>query len=102
QDLPFIIDGTAGLLDCLTPADVPWLSVSPDGGTTSPAGSTPVTVTFDSTGLAVGIYTANLCVFSNDPDAGPGNGTELVVVPVSLTVEEPIVVTVTVVVGTPG
>jgi hypothetical protein len=48
--------------------------------------NTPVTVTFDSTGLAVGSYYANLCVTSDDPDPGPGNGTDLVVVPVTLTV----------------
>ena len=46
-----------------------------------------MTVTFDSTGLAAGTYTANVCVSSDDPDPGPGNGTALVVVPVSLTVE---------------
>ncbi len=46
-------------------------------------------MTFDSTGLAVGAYTGNLCVTSNDPDAGPGNGTELVIVPVELVVTEP-------------
>jgi hypothetical protein len=45
-------------------------------------------VTFDSTGLAAGTYTGNLCVYSNDPDPGPGNGTDLVVVPVELVVEE--------------
>ncbi len=44
-------------------------------------------MTFNSTGLALGTYTGNLCVESNDPDAGPGNGTELVVVPLRLVVE---------------
>ena len=52
-----------------------------------------MTATFDSTGLAVGIYNANLCVSSNDPDPGPGNGTNLVVVPVTLTVQQPTAVT---------
>ena len=74
---------------CSAPADVPWLSEAPIIGTVTPGGSMPVQVTFDSTGLAAGAYNANLCVTSNDPDAGPGNGTELVVVPVTLTVEEP-------------
>ncbi|GAB4144779.1 MAG: hypothetical protein Fur0021_01620 [Candidatus Promineifilaceae bacterium] len=72
---------------CSNLADVPWLSEDPTMGTTAPGGSTDVTVTFDSTGLAVGEYTANLCISSNDPDPGPGNGTDLVVVPVTLTVE---------------
>ena len=37
---------------CDAPSDVPWLSVSPTNGTTAPAATTPVQVTFDSTGLA--------------------------------------------------
>ena len=75
--------------NCVSPADVPWLSASPLSGATAPAGNVPVTVTFDSTGIAVGTHTANLCVTSNDPDAGPGNGTNLVIVPVTLTVQQP-------------
>jgi len=51
---------------CANPADVPWLSVSPASGTTAADGSTPVTVTFDATGLADGTYNATLCVQSND------------------------------------
>ena len=74
---------------CQSPADMPWLSVVPSNGTTPGGSSTPVTVSFNSTGLAVGTYTANLCVTSNDPDPGPGNGTSLVVVPVTLTVTAP-------------
>lgn len=73
---------------CAAALDIPWLSVSPNGGTTAPGASTPVDVTFDATGLAGGTYTGNLCVSSNDPDPGPGNGTDLVIVPVSLTVIE--------------
>ncbi len=71
---------------CQSPADVPWLSTAPSNGTTAGGASTPVQVSFDSTGLAVGTYNANLCVTSNDPDPGPGNGTDLVVVPVELNV----------------
>ena len=52
-----------------------------------------MTVGFDSTGLANGTYNANLCIDSNDPDAGPGNGTNLVVVPVTLIVGNPTAVT---------
>ena len=73
---------------CTNPADVPWVSEAPTAGTTVAGGSTAVQVTFDSTGLAVGTYTANLCVTSNDPDAGPGNGTDLVVVPLTLNVQQ--------------
>ncbi len=83
--LEFVATGEPGV--CEAPADVPWLSVSPDNGTTAAGETTPVQVSFDSTGLAEGVYEANLCVLSNDPDPGPGNGTELVIVPVTLTVE---------------
>lgn len=85
QGLPFIIEG---LSDCSSPSDVPWLSVDPTSGSNGGGTSTDVTVTFDSTGLAAGTYTANLCVSSNDPDVGPGNGTSLVILPVTLDVNE--------------
>ena len=52
-----------------------------------------MTVTFNSTGLAVGTYNANLCVTSDDPTPGPGNGTNLVPVPVTLIVQQPTAVT---------
>jgi subtilisin-like proprotein convertase family protein len=84
QGFPFIVEGLA---DCTDLVDVPWLSVSPTNGSNTGGTNTPVTATFDSTGLAAGTYTANLCVFSNDPDSGPGNGTNLVIVPVELEVE---------------
>jgi hypothetical protein len=69
---------------CANPSDVPWLSVSPINGTIAPAGSTTVDVTADSTGLAVGLYEAVLCVFSNDPDE------PLVPVPTTLEVLIPV------------
>jgi hypothetical protein len=78
---------------CDMPADVPWLSVLPDNGTTAAGGSSAVEVTFDSTGLAPGEYNSYLCISNNDRDAGPGNGTDLVIVPVSLMVGDPTAVT---------
>jgi hypothetical protein len=60
--------------------EVPWLSVSPTGGTTDPGSSTEVTVTYDSTGLSEGFYTGSLCVNSDDPDE------PVVTVPVTMTV----------------
>jgi hypothetical protein len=66
--------------DCAAPGDVPWLSAAPVTGTTAAAGGTAVGVTFDSTGLGVGTYTAKLCVASNDADE------PVVEVPVSLRV----------------
>jgi hypothetical protein len=90
QGFPFIVEGTGTPPACVSPSDIPWLSLSPNAGTTPPAGTTPVDVTFDSTGMAVDTYTANLCVTSNDPDAGPGNGTDLVIVPVEMVVVIPV------------
>lgn len=94
QDLPFVIQGTSAVAgNCTLPADIPWLTVSPTNGTTAAATSTGVVLTFNSTGLTPGVYTGNLCIASNDPDAGPGDGTDLVVVPVTLTVSVPTAVT---------
>lgn len=55
------------VITCEHPDDVAWLAAAPTMATTAPAGTTNVTVTFDSTGLAVGEYSALLCVESNDP-----------------------------------
>jgi hypothetical protein len=82
QGLPFIIDGAAS--QCMMPEDIPWLSVSPDAGTTAGGGSTPVDVTFDATAVGVGTYNALLCVLSNDPDE------PLVEVPVQMDVVIPV------------
>ena len=59
---------------------VSWLSLSQTSGVTAADQDTVVTVTFDSTGLADGTYSANLCFTSNDPDE------PLVVVPVTLSI----------------
>lgn len=66
---------------CDSPADIPWLSVSPDSGSTNPLNDAEIDVTFDSAGLTPGDYTASLCVSSNDP------ATTLLHVPVAMTVE---------------
>jgi len=47
--------------------DVPWLSVDPITGTTSSETASTVQVVFDSTGLAAGVYTSTLGIYSNDP-----------------------------------
>lgn len=83
------IEYVAPPTSCSNLADIPWVTTSPVSGTTAGGLATDVMVTLDSTGLADGTYTGNLCIFSNDPDAGPGNETELVVVPVTLTVQSP-------------
>ncbi|MCB0201627.1 MAG: hypothetical protein KDI03_16300, partial [Anaerolineae bacterium] len=81
-------DGGSAPGPCDVPSDIPWLSLSPANGSNGGGTATDVTVTFDSTGYGPGTYTGNLCVGSNDPDAGPGNETNLVIVPVSMTVED--------------
>jgi hypothetical protein len=51
--------------------DVSWLHEDPISGTVSAGGSLPVDVIFDATGLALGDYTADLVIYSNDPDESP-------------------------------
>ncbi|MEH1100482.1 S8 family serine peptidase [Micromonospora sp. CPCC 205561] len=55
------------LQPCVTPDEVPWLSVSRTGAGTGAGRSTEVTVSLDSAGLAAGTYRAQLCVTSDDP-----------------------------------
>ena len=95
QGFPFILEGSVGGGDFCDAADIPWASANPTMGTTAAGGSSDVDVTFDSTGLAIGVYTGTLCIESNDP-VDP-----IVRVPLTLNVvEEPpmpaIVVTATV------
>ncbi|MEZ5196304.1 MAG: GEVED domain-containing protein [Bacteroidales bacterium] len=59
---------------------VGWLLVSPTSGTILPGMSQQLDVTFDATGLAEGIYPADIIVYSNDP------GQPSVVVPATLNV----------------
>ncbi|MCS6844022.1 MAG: trypsin-like peptidase domain-containing protein [Caldilineales bacterium] len=70
---------------CSRLEDVPWLSVFPTQGTLEPFGAgskaaVAATVTFDASGLNLGLYRAHLCVTSNDRD------NPLVVVPVRMEV----------------
>ncbi len=68
---------------CESPADIPWLSVSPASGSTPEGDNSPVNVIFDSTGLTPGEYTASLCVSSN------ALTTPELFVPITLTVAPP-------------
>ena len=68
---------------CEFPGDIAWLSVDPAMGITASGASTPVTVTFDSTGMLTGTYTSTLCAVSNDK-ANP-----LVQIPLTLNVVDP-------------
>lgn len=66
----------------LTTADIPWLSEDPVEGTVPADSTATVAVTFNSTGLAIGDYFANLLVKTQDP-ANP-----TITVPVTMHVVE--------------
>ncbi|MEP7041542.1 MAG: hypothetical protein ABI843_00680 [Dokdonella sp.] len=51
---------------CSEPRDIPWLSVDPGSGSLASNEGIRLTATFDATSLETGVYTANLCVLSND------------------------------------
>ena len=95
DDVSLDAGGGGGGEPCEVPSDIPWLSLDAYNGSNAGGTDTMLTVTFDSTGLANGVYTGNLCVTSNDPDPGPGNGTDQVIVPVTLTVRPPTAVALT-------
>ena len=75
---------------CGQPADQPWLSINPTGGTTPGGSDTPTTVTINAAGFNDGdVLSGTLCVHSNDPDertvpvpveytVGPGGGGDIV------------------------
>ncbi len=65
---------------CDATGDIPWLSLSQNGGTTGPDMTSVVEVAFDSGVLLPGLYEAALCVSSNDYDQ------PLIIVEVTLTV----------------
>ena len=65
---------------CSAPDDIPWASLSSNAGTTAPSATSPISVTFDSTGMTTGTYTGTLCIGSND------TATPQVKLPLSLTV----------------
>jgi hypothetical protein len=65
---------------CATMNDIPWLGESPSEGSVQPGSVQAVTLTFDASELAPGIYTGNACFNSNDPDR------RQVAVPVTFTV----------------
>jgi hypothetical protein len=63
QGIPFVVEGEiAG-----PPPDLLWLSEDPLIETVEPGFYQDVDVTFDSTGLDLGLYTGALKVLSNDP-----------------------------------
>jgi hypothetical protein len=59
----------------------PWISLSPDNGTLAPGSSTMVDVVFDSSGMALGEYTALMDVEHNTPYPVAGIPVTLTIVP---------------------
>jgi hypothetical protein len=53
---------------CPGAVDIPWLTLTPTIGNAAPGESDTVTLTYDSAGLAPGIYSGNVCIGSNDRD----------------------------------
>ncbi|BCL17373.1 S8 family serine peptidase [Micromonospora sagamiensis] len=70
------------LQPCVTPDEVPWLSVDRSSAGTGAGRGSEVTVSLDSTGLAAGTYRAQLCVTSDDAT------TPLVTLPVTMEVTD--------------
>ena len=74
-------DGAAIFLDnVMVEQSLSWLSVDPEEGDVDPMEEDVITVSFNSTGLDIGIYNAELHIFSNDPE------NDVVLVPVTLDV----------------
>ncbi len=82
-NMHIVMNVSAGLSACNAATDIPWLTVSPTSGTIPAAGSTNLTLTFNSTGLVAGTYEGNVCVASTDYDE------PIVPVPVTLIVGGP-------------
>lgn len=75
-----MIVNTGPLTSCQMPTDIPWLSATPASGTVNGGEQANVTVGANASGMAPGVYTANICVATNDVH------NQLVPVPVSFTV----------------
>ncbi len=55
-----------GIAFCDEP--VSWISLPESIGSTNYGGTSVVSVDVDTTGLALGVYDADICINSNDPD----------------------------------
>ncbi len=80
NQLPFL---GLDMSDICSPADLPWASVMPASGMIPAGASSDLSVTIDSTGYPVGVYSGSLCIESNDPDR------HFLRVPVTMTVVGP-------------
>jgi len=78
-----MLDVTGGAPSACQPNSIPWVTSVPTNGVTAGDSTSPVVVTFDSTGYASGVYTGSLCVNTSDP-AKP-----TIMVPLTMTVQNP-------------
>jgi PKD repeat protein len=79
-----LLDGGTGTLPtACQPNSIPWVTSVPTNGVTAGDSTSPVVVTFDSTGYASGVYTGSLCVNTSDP-AKP-----TIMVPLTMTIQNP-------------
>jgi hypothetical protein len=69
----------------------PWLSYSATSGALGVAGSAPVTLTLDATGLTPGVYTAYACLSGNgtSPEDPLARNSDSILIPVTFTVVAP-------------
>ncbi len=68
QDGAIILENSVPYAVAFEPfSDVPWLSVSPNGGNLAPDLSQPLTVNVDAAGLEPGTYRSEVVVRTNDP-----------------------------------
>lgn len=81
-DLGVTFADTAFRLDEVVECDFDWSAPDTGGGTVDAGGFVELSLVLDETGLPLGVHTGNLCIASDVP------GEELVIVPVTLTIEE--------------
>ncbi len=62
NNAPYVEDGLAVRISAI------WVSATPTGGVVAPASSENVELFFDSAGLALGTYTADMTITTNEPD----------------------------------
>ena len=70
------------LTGCFDPEGTDWISLSAGSGITAPGQETEITATFSAENLSPGIYEAQVCFLTNDPEK------PVIGIPVSFTVEE--------------
>lgn len=56
-------------IDCNGPSSVPWVVTGAGNGVVSPFSTVSIPITFTSTSLTTGIYSAFICIITNEPDA---------------------------------